>query len=295
MPRFTARERRDRYQREHDFQVRTGKPFFPGAILHDSITSLLTVALIIGMTILWHAQFHHPSSDPNTGRGGGILGPAYEDKADPGTDSYDPRPDWYFFFLFQLLRIIKNPDYLLFATVIIPTLLMILLISVPFIDRNPSRLVSRRPFAMATLTAVPVVLLYLTLQGSHAPAIGAASSHPGASYVSGPGGCGSCHAMKDAGIGGAVGPNWDSSKPTYALALDRITNGKGGMPKIKSIQNLNDNQVDCLSAYIATWSGSKDGKTPGPNFDAKVAATYKQACTAAGPLYKGDGTFPTPS
>ena len=40
----------------------------------------------------------------------------------PAREAYDPRPEWYFFFLFQLLRIFKNPQMLLFATIIIPTL-----------------------------------------------------------------------------------------------------------------------------------------------------------------------------
>ena len=289
MPRFTARERRDRYQREHDFQTRTGKSFFPGAVLHDSITSLLTVALIIGMAILWHAQFHHAPTGVTEGREGGILGPAYEAQADPGTDSYDPRPDWYFFFLFQLLRIIKNPNYLLFATVIIPTLLMIVLIAIPFIDRNPSRLVSRRPVAVSVLCAFPIALLYLTLAGSKAPAVSAASAHPGSTIVS-TGGCQGCHTFKDAGIGApGPGPNLDNVKPTYALALDRLTNGAGAMPSFKS---LGQSQIQCIAAYVSTWAGSKDDKTPGPNFNATVAATYKTACTAAGPTYKGDGVFP---
>ena len=50
-------------------------------------------------------------------------------------EEYDPRPEWYFFFLFELLRIFKTPELLLFATVIIPTLWMILLIAWPFLDR----------------------------------------------------------------------------------------------------------------------------------------------------------------
>ncbi len=40
-----------------------------------------------------------------------ILGPLLGPKADPGTTSFVPRPDWYFYFLFYLLRIFKWPSH----------------------------------------------------------------------------------------------------------------------------------------------------------------------------------------
>ncbi len=178
MPRMTARERREAYQREHDFQTRTGKPFFPYAIFHDTVTSLVTVGLIMGLAIIWHEGFG-PVNEEGQGRAGGFLGPAYEDVADPGTEAYDPRPEWYFFFLFQLLRIFKEPQMLLFATIIIPTILMVLLIAWPFIDRRPERRVSRRPAAMVLGVAIPIVLLFLTWEGSKAPSIGDGLGAPG--------------------------------------------------------------------------------------------------------------------
>ena len=107
-------------------------------------------------------------------------------------EEYDPRPEWYFFFLFELLRIFKTPELLLFATVIIPTLWMILLIAWPFLDRRPERRISKRPIAMAIGASVPIVLLALTWYGSKAPAVGEASTHPGAFAVQA-NGCGTCH------------------------------------------------------------------------------------------------------
>ncbi|HXF97137.1 MAG TPA: hypothetical protein VNJ46_00820, partial [Gaiellaceae bacterium] len=49
----------------------------------------------------------------------------------------------------------------------------------------------------------------------------------------GPGGCGACHTLADAGTSGTVGPNLDEAKPSFELALDRVTNGKGAMPSFK--------------------------------------------------------------
>jgi menaquinol-cytochrome c reductase cytochrome b/c subunit len=283
---MTARERREAYQREHDFQTRTGKPFFPYAIFHDTVTSLVTVGLIMGLAILWHQGFG-PVNGDDQGRAGGFLGPAYEDRADPGTEAYDPRPEWYFFFLFQLLRIFKEPQMLLFATIIIPTLLMVLLIAWPFIDRRPERRVSRRPAAMVLGIAIPVVLLFLTWEGSKAPSIGAVSAHPGAAAFANALPCGTCHTLADAGTGGQVGPNLDSAKPDYATALEFITNGKGGMPSFKQ-QGLTDDQLKCMAGYVATWAGGS-GETEGPNA-AGAAATYPASCTAAGAEYAGAAT-----
>ena len=286
MPRMTARERRESYNREHDFQTRTGKAFMPYALFHDAVVSLITVGLILGLAIVWHAGFGHVNADPEAGRAGGFLGPAYENEADPGTESYDPRPEWYFFFLFQLLRIFSNPNLLLMATIIIPTILMVLMLAWPFIDRGPERRVSRRPAAMVLGVATPILLLWLTWQGSKAPSIGAVSNNPGAAAFANALPCGTCHTLADAGTGGQVGPNLDSAKPDYNTALDFITNGKGGMPSFKA-QGLTDDQLKCMAGYVATWAGAS-GETKGPNAPS-AAATYPASCTAAGPEYAGAG------
>ena len=102
MARLTARERREAYLREYSYQKKTGKPFFPQVILHDIIVNLFFVLLIVGLAILWHATANGTHS--------GILGPLYEEKADSAVAIYDPRPDWYYFFLFQLLRVFEQPE-----------------------------------------------------------------------------------------------------------------------------------------------------------------------------------------
>ena len=69
----------------------------------------------------------------------------YEEKADPGTTSFIPRPDWYFYFLY-LLRI-KRPDSVVLGTVGIPTIALILLLALLFLDSGRSGGL-RRPVAM---------------------------------------------------------------------------------------------------------------------------------------------------
>ena len=238
MPRMTARERRESYNREHDFQTRTGKAFMPYALFHDAVVSLITVGLILGLAIVWHAGFGDVNPDPEAGRAGGFLGPAYENEADPGTESYDPRPEWYFFFLFQLLRIFSNPNLLLMATIIIPTILMVLLIMWPFIDRGRDRRLSRRPWGVAIGLATPAVLIALTIAGNEAPGAVTGSnitgnpafdSLPAATVISDYG-CTGCHNF-GAG-GGTLGPNLSKGAPNPdpAAIKAQIENGGGGMP-----------------------------------------------------------------
>ena len=158
MPRLTARERREGYLREYGYQQRTGKPFFPFALVHDVIANCFFVFLIVGLACLWYFTAKH-GVDINHGGKSGVLGPLYENRADPAVESYDPRPEWYFFFLFELLRLFQNPELLLFATIIIPTLFMVVLIGMPFIDRSRERRLSRRPISVGFAGAMAVLLL----------------------------------------------------------------------------------------------------------------------------------------
>jgi quinol---cytochrome c reductase cytochrome c subunit, bacillus type len=139
---------------------REGKSFFPYAVLHDSIMSLVVVAVIIGLAVVWH--------ETADGTEAGILGPWYTDEADPGTIEFVPRPDWFFYFLFYLLRIFKWPESVFLGTVGIPTILLILLIALPFYDRRPERRLSRRPVALVAAILVVISMGVLTWKGATA-------------------------------------------------------------------------------------------------------------------------------
>jgi ubiquinol-cytochrome c reductase cytochrome b subunit len=85
-----------------------------------------------------------------------------DDKADPNNSTFVPYPAWYFIALYALVDIVGSlPSWMvqvasLFATIIGPTLLIVLLVALPFIDRNPSRRLSRRPWVLG-LTALTMV------------------------------------------------------------------------------------------------------------------------------------------
>jgi menaquinol-cytochrome c reductase cytochrome b/c subunit len=118
------RRRAEFAQYKKDVQER-GKPFFPYAMFHDTVMSAVVVAVIIGLACVW--KWTIPGD--HTGTGAGWLGPLYSDQADPGTISFVPRPDWYFYFLFYLLRIFKWPNSVILGTIGIPTICLILLLA----------------------------------------------------------------------------------------------------------------------------------------------------------------------
>ncbi|HEY7690938.1 MAG TPA: c-type cytochrome [Gaiellaceae bacterium] len=163
-PSAALRARREEFARyKHDVQKR-GKPFFPYAMFHDTVMSLVVVCVIIALACIW--KWTTPGD--HTGTGAGWLGPLYTDKADPGTTSFVPRPDWYFYFLFYLLRIFKWPDSVILGTVGIPTIIMVLMLALPFMDRRQERRLSRRPVAVVITILTVIAMGTLTYKGATA-------------------------------------------------------------------------------------------------------------------------------
>jgi hypothetical protein len=151
---------REDYARYKDDVKKEGKPFFPFGMLHDTVMALIVVLIIIALAVIWY--YDADGVEP------GILGPWYTEPADPGTTNFIPRPDWYFYFLFYLLRIFEWPETVFIATVGIPTIALILLIALPFYDRRPERRPSRRPVAMVALVLTVISMAVLTYKGATA-------------------------------------------------------------------------------------------------------------------------------
>jgi quinol---cytochrome c reductase cytochrome c subunit, bacillus type len=154
------RERQAEFKRYKEDVAREGKPFFPYAMYHDTIMSLVVVAVAIALASVWY--FTADGVEPGT------LGPLYEEKADPGTTDFVPRPDWFFYFLFYLLRIFKWPATVVLGTVGVPTLLLILLIGLPFYDKGRERNLLRRPVALVAAVLTVIAMGTLTWKGATA-------------------------------------------------------------------------------------------------------------------------------
>jgi menaquinol-cytochrome c reductase cytochrome b/c subunit len=219
---------KEAYLTQYELLKKKGKPFFPYAILKDSAMALIVVAVIMLMSL--------------------ILGAEQGPKADPTTTTYVPRPEWYFFFLFELLRVIKPPALVPIATVGIPTIAMVLLLLLPFYDRGPERRPERRPIATTAGIMVIIAMAYLTFLGASAGAPTEidmkvpASLEPGKEVVA-QSGCLACHKV---GENGNDGPGPELTEIGQRLPREAIVRslqvGPGIMPSYASLppQKLND-------------------------------------------------------
>jgi len=147
-------QRRAGYKRYKQDVARRGKPFFPWAMFHDTVMSLVVVCVIIALACIWKYTT--------------LLGVHFTAEADPGTTSFVPRPDWYFYFLFYLLRIFKWPETVILGTIGIPTICLVLLLGLPFADTRMERRLSRRPVAIIAAVLVILSMGVLTWKGATA-------------------------------------------------------------------------------------------------------------------------------
>jgi len=149
---------REDFARYKDDVKKEGKPFFPRALYHDTVMSLIVVCVITALAVIWYYDAD--------GVEAGILGPWYTEPADPATTNFVPRPDWYFYFLFYLLRIFEWPETVVIATVGIPTICLILLLGLPFYDRRRERRPLHRPVAMVAAVLTILSMATLTWKGA---------------------------------------------------------------------------------------------------------------------------------
>ncbi len=241
---MNAREK-EQYLREYSILKGQGKPFFPYAVAKDSAMAVITLAVIIAMAILFGAE----------------LGP----KADPTTTTYSPRPEWYFFFLFELLRVVKPPELTFMATLGIPTICLILLLLLPFYDRSPERHPLRRPIAMIGAVATVAAMAYLTVLGAIAgpPSeidLEVAPQHEAGAAVTASSGCLGCHRIGENGntLGPALTDIGDRLGPD-AIART-LVNPTSPMPSYARLREENPEQFRQLVDFIASL---KSETTPG--------------------------------
>ena len=125
-------------------EMKTGKPFYPDQVFED----------VVGMLILFVALAAVALFVPVP----------LEDVADPTNADYDPRPEWYFLFLFQLLKYFQGPFEIL-GTFVIPTVGMLLLLFLPFLDRSERTVLWKRPIALTVTSLCVVGIVALTILG----------------------------------------------------------------------------------------------------------------------------------
>jgi menaquinol-cytochrome c reductase cytochrome b/c subunit len=237
-------QEKELYLREYTLLKAQGKPFFPYAVAKDSVMACIVMLLIIIMSLVLGAE----------------LGP----KADPTTTTYVPRPEWYFFFLFELLRVVKPPALTPLATIGIPTVCLILLLLLPFYDRSPERRPERRPIATAAGILTIFAMGYLTFLGAAAGSpnsidLEVAKQYEAGKLVAAQSGCLACHKIGENGNSGP-GPNLTEIGDRLLPAAIRRTleNPTAPMP---SYRDLPAEKKNALVAFL----GQLKHDTPAPS------------------------------
>ncbi|PDO11679.1 MAG: menaquinol-cytochrome C reductase [Candidatus Reconcilbacillus cellulovorans] len=84
--------------------------------------------------------------------------------ADPLKADFIPMPDWYFLFLYQLLKYpYTSQDWVVFGTFVLPALGFLALLLAPFLDRGPERRFYRRPIASSVMLLSLLAMIHLTV------------------------------------------------------------------------------------------------------------------------------------
>jgi ubiquinol-cytochrome c reductase cytochrome b subunit len=241
------------------------EPFYPKQLVMDMGFALLIV-IFLGL-LAWKIPV--------------MLGP----KADPSETVFLPRPEWYYVPVFQYLKYWKGWTSAI-GIIVIPGILGLLLVGLPFFDRSLERRPWKRPWSVGTFAGVFIALAFFGIQSHRedlkSPGVAAqlqkqqqheeefmrTAFQPevvGASVVGttinsqvGKGqilftaqGCNACHGEN--GVGTAAAPKlsgiaskYDSAKLDALLKSPTTAMQLGGMQPV----DLKQEDVDALIVYL---------------------------------------------
>lgn len=230
------------YLERYEEKKHKGVPFFPNILFKDAVVSLLVFVIIVALVF--------------------TVGAPLEARADPADTTYTPRPEWYFLFLFQMLRYFPG-ELEVIGVFIIPTLAILLLVALPFLDRSPRRHYLNR-LAVTGFTALGALLIiFLTVQAVQdepPPSEAAPQDETAALYTEN---CAPCH-----------GPS--INVPVGTNLHEVILSGRHdeGMPAWSA--DLTTNEIDALAGFILSPGGSQ------------IYAQNCEACHDVNSLVAGD-------
>ncbi len=197
----SAKSKKEIYKEQYEATKRGGESFFPDTMARDAIVALVIVVALFLLAIFLPAHTEAP--------------------ADPTTTTYNPRPEWYFLFFFQFLKLFPGSLEPI-AAVVIPLLALVILALVPFLDSNLERRWAQRKRMLGIGTFALLVFIALEVGGTlSAPARPAGEASPQVALgrsVYTQIDCAYCHSVN--GVGGTIGP--DLSNIGGELSKDAI-------------------------------------------------------------------------
>ncbi|MBI4348514.1 MAG: c-type cytochrome [Elusimicrobia bacterium] len=251
---------RERYKKLKE----TGKPFFPHVVFKDA---LVAAALLAALSWLaWR------------------YGAGLEELADPTDTTYNPRPEWYFLFLFQALKFFPGQLEAV-AAILLPGLFLAALALLPFLDRGPARHPADRPWTTLAGLGAIAGFAALTWAGYTSPMTNPIVERDPVALegerLYRKLNCNYCHTL--GGRGGKLGPNLDAVLGLHDEAWltkhfrdPQALSPGSPMPKL----NLLDDEIRALVAYLGALGG-------GP-YSAEAPKLFAEHCAACHAV-KGKG------
>ncbi len=266
-------------------EVRPTKKFYPEQVFKDTLAIFAAFVILFTLAVAVRVPL--------------------EQLADPTDITYIPRPEWYFLFLFQTLKLFSGPLEVI-GSVVLPGLAVLALILVPFIDRARMVRVTRRTFAISVVLLALIGWTGLTVAAvktTPKPAgVAIDYSAPtdwmqlGPQEMAGIGffrreNCLLCHSLD--GQGGKVGPDL-TAQSIHRDAAWMIQHFKrpsamrpgSSMPPIQ----LNDSQLNALAAFLLKLNArNASALETAPDFAVEGAIVYQQNHCSACHIVNGSG------
>jgi ubiquinol-cytochrome c reductase cytochrome b subunit len=135
-------DNKQHYKERYNSEKERGVKFFPDIVYKDMIAAFGVFIVVVGLAI--------------------FIGVSAEPPADPNDSTYIPRPEWYFLWLFQLLKYFPGQIEWV-GTTVFPAFAVLALLLLPFYDRSPFRYWRKRKFAIVVGGLATLSLIALTI------------------------------------------------------------------------------------------------------------------------------------
>lgn len=194
--------------------------FYPNQIFMDALMSMIAFVIIVVLAIVMPAP---------------LLG-----KADPNNAQFIPAPAWYFYALYGLLRMFPQ-NLSLVPTVILPGVFTMVLLLLPWLDRNPSRVIARRQSLISLAVLSVAAIVWITIWSGKTIAAEQAASPAGQTPI--------------AGYGAPPGQAVESYAPVINVATPAVALAAGGAAAATGPAGDQVFTQNCASCHQAKGQG----------------------------------------
>ncbi len=220
-----------------------GERFFPAQAFRDTCAVFAAFVILFLLAAMAQAPLEH--------------------MADPTDTAYIPRPDWYFLFLFQMLKLFQGAAEPI-GSMVLPGLAVAVLFFMPFLDRTAARRAAKRTGAMALALIAVLGWTGLTAAAVMTTPHSVQSEKPTAAWASVPpaelaglghlrtANCTSCHNVAGGqpkpgpDLAGLAGVAFDGSTVDHITTKSKLNPDQAGAI-ISLVRRLNPENAEAIS------------------------------------------------